>query len=103
MRNPDGNLYTNIKAQRAIHFLLGTNYDFTLWERPFRFSAEAYYKKLDHLIPYVVDDVEIQYLPQYTAKGYATGIEFKINGEFVKDAESWASLSFSANPRRPYR
>ncbi len=94
MRNPDGNLYKNIKAQRAVHFLLGTNYDFILWERPFRFSAEAYYKKLDRLIPYVVDDVEIQYLPQYTAKGFATGIEFKINGEFVKGAESWASLSF---------
>jgi hypothetical protein len=65
-----------------------------MWERPFRFTAEAYYKKLDHLVPYVIDDVEIQYLPQYTANGYATGIEFKINGEFVKDAESWATLSF---------
>lgn len=93
MRNQEGQLFPNTKAQQAVHFLLGTNYDFILWERPFRFSAEAFYKKLDHLVPYVVDDVEIQYLPQYTAKGFATGIEFKINGEFVKNAESWASLS----------
>jgi hypothetical protein len=94
MRDPEGNLYTHIKAQCSIHFLLGTSYDFSMWTRPFRFNAEAYYKKLDHLIPYVVDDVKIQYLPQYSAKGYAAGIEFKINGEFVKDAESWASLAF---------
>jgi hypothetical protein len=94
MIDPGGEVYTHVKAQRSIHFLIGTSSDFLMWERPFRFTAEAYYKKLDHIIPYMVDDVDIQYLPQYTAKGYATGIEFKINGEFVKDAESWATLSF---------
>jgi hypothetical protein len=94
MRDPAGKLVTNIKAQESIHFLLGTTWDFPLWERPFRFSAEAYYKKLNHLVPYIIDDVDIQYLPQYTANGFATGIEFKINGEFVQDAESWATLSF---------
>jgi hypothetical protein len=70
------------------------NLDFLMWNRPFRLTSEAYYKNLNHLVPYIIDDVDIQYLPQYTAKGYATGIEFKINGEFVNDAESWASLSF---------
>lgn len=94
MRDPSGKLYKNIKAQRSIHFLIGSTIDFLLWDRPFKFTGEAYYKHLDHLIPYIIDDVEIQYLPQYSAKGYATGIEFKINGEFVKDAESWATLSF---------
>ncbi|MFO7369444.1 MAG: carboxypeptidase-like regulatory domain-containing protein [Bacteroidales bacterium] len=94
MSDPEGKLYTKVKAQRSIHFVVGSALDFRMWERPFRLSAEAYYKKLDHLIPYVIDDVDIQYLPQYTATGYATGIEFKINGEFVDDAESWATLSF---------
>jgi hypothetical protein len=94
MRDPEGKLYRQVKAQRSIHIVAGTTLDFQMWERPFRFTTEIYYKKLDHLIPYVIDDVDIQYLPQYTAKGYATGIEFKINGEFVKDAESWATLSF---------
>jgi hypothetical protein len=65
-----------------------------MWERLFKFTGELYYKKLDNLVPYVIDDVDIQYLPQYTANGYVTGIEFKLNGEFVKDAESWATLSF---------
>jgi hypothetical protein len=94
MSDPQGLLHTDIKAQQSVHYVVGTTWDFRMWERPFRFTAEAYYKKLDHLIPYAVDDVDIQYLPQYTAHGYATGIEFKINGEFVKDAESWATLSF---------
>ncbi len=71
MIDPEGKLHRNIKAQQAIHFLAGTTWEFTMWERPFKFSAEAYYKKLDHLIPYIIDDVDIQYLPQYTAKGYA--------------------------------
>ncbi len=94
MRDPSGVLHTDVRAQESIHFVLGSTVDFILWERPFRFTSELYYKKLDHLVPYVVDDVDIQYLPQYSAHGFATGIEFKINGEFVKDAESWATLSF---------
>ncbi len=94
MIDPQGNLYTNVKAQRSIHYVLGSTYNFSMWKRPFRLSAELYYKQLDHLIPYVIDDVDIQYLPRYRAKGYATGIEFKLNGEFVREAESWATLSF---------
>lgn len=94
MRDPDGKMHTDIKAQESVHYVLGCTYYFSMWERPFRFTSELYYKKLKHLIPYTIDDVDIQYLPQYEAEGYTAGIEFKINGEFVKDAESWASLSF---------
>jgi hypothetical protein len=94
MVDPEGNLHTNIKAQKSIHYVLGTTYDFNMWTRPFKLSGEIYYKQLDNLIPYIIDDVDIQYLPKYLAKGYAAGIEFKLNGEFVKDAESWATLSF---------
>ncbi|HJZ39961.1 MAG TPA: TonB-dependent receptor [Bacteroidales bacterium] len=94
MRDPSGRLHKDIKAQRSVHFVLGSSYDFPMWERPFKLTGELYYKKLDNLVPYVIDDVDIQYLPQYTARGYVTGIEFKLNGEFVKDAESWATLSF---------
>jgi hypothetical protein len=94
MRDPEGVLHTGVHAQQSVHFVLGSVMDFRLWERPFRFTTEVYYKSLDHLVPYVVDDVDIQYLPQYSAHGYAAGVEFKINGEFVKDAESWATLSF---------
>jgi hypothetical protein len=92
--DPSGKLYKNLPAQESIHYLLGSDYQFKAWDRPFKFTAEIYYKYLAHLIPYKTEDVAIQYLPQYHARGYATGIELKINGEFVKDAESWATLSF---------
>jgi hypothetical protein len=93
MIDPDGKLHDNLPAQQSIHYLIGTSYTFALWDRPFKFSSELYYKHLSHLIPYKTEDVAIQYLPEFHARGYVVGIEFKINGEFVKDAESWASMS----------
>lgn len=103
LRDPEGNLHIDIKAQKSVHYLIGGQYDFNLWERPFVFSTEMFYKHLWNLIPYKVDDVDIQYLPQYTARGYVKGIEFKINGEFVKDAESWASLSIMQTKEDIYK
>ncbi len=94
MRNMDGSLNPHIKSQRAIHFILGGDYRFRLWDRPFIFTTEAYYKKLDNLIPYVVDNLRIRYYADLTAKGYAAGIDFKLFGEFVKGADSWITLSF---------
>jgi len=91
--DPYGNLYKDLPAQESIHYLLGSEYHFRALDRPFIFTMEVYYKYLAHLVPYVSEDVAIQYMPMYHARGYATGVEFKINGEFVRDAESWATLS----------
>ncbi len=93
LRDMDGNLHTDVKAQRSIHFVAGFEHTDSLWKRPFRVVGEIYYKVLDQMIPYVVDNVRIRYLPQYTSHGYATGIDFKMNGQFVADAESWVSIS----------
>ena len=93
MRDMDGKLNTNVKSQRSIHFIIGTDYRFQAWSRPFIFTAEAYYKKLDNLIPYMVDNVRIRYYSHQQSHGYATGMDFRINGEFVKGVDSWASLS----------
>ena len=93
MRNMDGSLNPNIKSQRAIHFILGGDYRFQAGNRPFIFTTEAYYKKLDHLIPYEVDNLRIRYYANLTAKGYAAGIDFKLYGEFVKGIDSWITLS----------
>ncbi len=93
LRGTDGIINKNIKAQTSIHFVLTSDYNFKAWKRPFKFIAEAYYKYLDNLIPYEVDNVRIRYSAKNNATGYATGIDLKINGEFVKGLESWASLS----------
>lgn len=93
LRRLDGSVNYNIQSQRSIHFVLGSDYNFTAWTRPFKLVTEAYYKKLDNLIPYEIDNVRIKYYGENIASGFAEGIDLKINGEFVSGIESWASLS----------
>lgn len=93
LRNFSGQLNKTIRAQKSIHFLAGMDYNVTLWNRPFKYTVEAYYKYLDNLIPYKVDNVRIRYTARNNAKGYATGLDMKLYGEFVPGVDSWASIS----------
>ena len=93
LRTPEGTLNHNIKAQKSTHYVLGADYLFYSWGRPFKWITEVYYKNLENLIPYKVDNVRIQYLANDLSNGYARGIDMKINGEFVSGVESWVSLS----------
>ena len=93
IRDINGNINKDVKAQTSIHFVLSSQHDFTSWGRPFKFVAEAYYKILKDLDPYEIDNVRIQYYAKNNAHGYAVGLDMKVNGEFVKGLESWASLS----------
>ena len=86
-------LNKNIKSPRSTHFVLGSDYLFKMAGRPFKFTAEAYYKKLDNIIPYNVDNVRIVYYGENCAKGYATGIDLKLFGEFVPGTDSWLTFS----------
>ena len=97
LRDKKGLLYTDLKAQKSIHFVLSTDYNFTSWNRPFKFVGELYYKKLKDIIPYEIDNLRIRYLPEQTATGYTTGIDLRVNGEFVPGVESWASLSLMSS------
>lgn len=94
LRDFNGTIIADQKAQKSIHVVAGTDWNLTIWSRPFKFTTEVYYKFLDDLVPYEVDNVRIRYYADQRAKGYATGIDMKINGEFVPGIESWASLSF---------
>jgi hypothetical protein len=93
LRDLDGNIHPDVLAQRSIHYVAGTDYNFKWWGRPFKFVSEIYYKQLYDLNPYELDNVRIQYFGENDAKGYAAGLDLRLNGEFVKDAESWVSLS----------
>ncbi len=93
LRTPEGSINRDIEAQKSVHYVAGSEYNFIAWDRPFKFTTEVYYKKLNQLIPYFIDNVRIDYVGRNIAHGYVTGIDLKINGEFVDDAESWASLS----------
>ncbi len=94
MADLQGNIVPGLKAQTSYQLVAGTDYYFRAWDRPFKFVAEAYYKNIRDLIPYEIDNMKIRYYGTNDAHGYAAGIDFRINGEFVKGAESWASLSF---------
>ncbi len=88
-----GNINEGHRAQQSYQMVLGSDYLFTAWERPFRFSSEAYLKSMNRLVPYQIDNVRIRYLSDQESYGYAAGVDFKINGEFVSGLQSWASLS----------
>lgn len=93
LRNLEGQVNPEVRAQKSIHLVLGSDLNFQAWDRPFKFVTEVYYKILKDLIPYEVENVRIRYLGYNDSKGYAAGIDMKVNGEFVKGVESWASLS----------
>ncbi len=93
MKNRAAQIVQGVKAQKSIQYLIGYDQIFTAYERSFRFSTEVWYKDFKNLIPYQIDNMNIRYIPGQQAIGYATGVDFKINGEFVPGAQSWASLS----------
>ncbi len=93
MRDLFGNINANIRAQQSVHYVFGTDLNFKLWNRPFKFTGELYYKYLNFLIPYEIDNVRLRYYATNNSSGYAQGIDLKLNGEFVKGIDSWASLS----------
>ena len=94
IRNRDGSLFKDAKAQRSYQIVAGNDFKFHLWNRPFILTTEAYFKWFTHVIPYDIDNVRIRYYADQSARAYATGLDLKINGEFVKGVDSWASLSF---------
>ena len=102
LRRLDGTLNPTIKAQRSIHFVFGGDMNFEAWGRPFKFMSELYYKHQDRMIPYVVDNVRIRYLAENSSQGYATGIDARVNGEFVQGIESWFNFSVLQTKERLY-
>ncbi len=94
LRNMQGELNENIRAQESIHLVLGSSFNFTAWNRPFQYTTEAYYKIMDNLIPYEIENLRIRYYAENISKGFARGIDMKIHGEFVPGIDSWAGLSF---------
>jgi hypothetical protein len=94
LRDPTGSIQTDVKAQKSTHFVLGNEYSFELWNRPFKLVSEAYYKKLTNVNPYTLDDVRIRYAAANNAKAYAYGFDMRMNGAFVPGTQSWVSLGF---------
>jgi len=93
LKNSQAVLVSNVKAQKSVHYIAGVDHPFSLDERPFKLTAELWYKSMTHLIPYKTENLDIQYFPDEQAKGYAAGLELKVIGEAVPGAISWASVT----------
>ena len=86
-------LNEKIKSQRSIHIVGAFDYRFRMANRPFRFTAEAYYKLMDNLVPYNVQNMKVVYYGENKASGHALGLDLKLFGEFVPGTDSWLTFS----------
>ena len=94
LRDSQGVVQPDVKAQQSIHFVLGHDYSFKMWGRLFKMVSEAYYKKLTEVNPFTIDNVKIRYAANNNATAYATGFDIRLNGEFVPGTESWFSFGY---------
>jgi hypothetical protein len=94
LRDIDGAVNVNVKAQKSVHIVLGSDYNFKMWDRKFRLVSEVYYKKLTDVNPFTVDNVQIRYAANNNAEAYAAGLDMRISGEFVPGTESHFTFGF---------
>ena len=94
LRDSLGQVRPDVKAQQSFHLVLGHDWSFNLWERPFKLVSEAYYKNLTDVNPYTLENVRIRYRARNNAEAYAYGLDMRLNGEFVPGTESWISLGY---------
>ena len=94
LKDYNGQLNVDVKAQKSIHLVAGMDYSFQMWERPFKLTTELYYKDLNNINAYSIDNVRIRYRADNKTIGYATGVDVRLNGEFIAGSESWVSLGY---------
>jgi hypothetical protein len=94
LRDSTGTVRPGVKAQQAVHIVLGNDYSFDLWDRPFTLNSEIYYKNLTDVNPYTIENVRIRYRARNNAVAYAYGLDLRLTGEFVPGTESWVSFGY---------
>jgi hypothetical protein len=94
LKDYNGQINVDVKAQKSIHIVTGMDYSFEIWERPFKLTTEIYYKDLSNINAYSIDNVRIRYRADNKTTGYANGIDVRLNGEFIAGSERWVSLGY---------
>ncbi len=94
LRDYDGQIHPEVKAQQSIHIVAGNDYSFNLWNRPFKLTTEMYYKSLTDVNAYSIDNVRIRYRADNVTEAYAYGFDVRLNGEFVPGSDSWISFGY---------
>ena len=94
LRDANGVVQNDVKAQQSVHIVLSNDYNFKMWNRPFKMVSELYYKSITDVNTYTLDNVRIRYAADNNAIAYAQGFDFRLNGEFVPGTESWISFGY---------
>ncbi|MDN3644161.1 carboxypeptidase-like regulatory domain-containing protein [Lutimonas halocynthiae] len=94
LRDSLGTVHPEVKAQKSVHIVLGHDYSFGMWGRPFKLISEVYFKNLTDVNPFTIDNVKIRYRAKNNAIAYAAGVDLRIHGEFVPGTESWFSIGY---------
>ena len=94
LRDADGVVQPDVKAQKSVHLVVSNDYSFKMWGRPFKLISELYYKSLTDVNTYTIDNVRIRYAANNNAIAYAQGLDVRLNGEFVPGTESWLSFGY---------
>lgn len=94
LRDSSGTVQPDVKAPKSIQIVLGHEYSFQMWDRPFKLNTEIYYKNITDVNPYNIDNVRIRYQAKNNAVAYAYGLDMRLNGEFVPGTESWFTFGY---------
>ncbi|WP_299228762.1 carboxypeptidase-like regulatory domain-containing protein [uncultured Psychroserpens sp.] len=94
LRDSSGVVQPDVKAQKSFHIVIGNEYSFEMWKRPFKLVTEAYYKNLTDVNPYTLENVRIRYRARNNATAYAYGLDLRLNGAFIPGTESWFSFGY---------
>lgn len=94
LRDYQGEVHPEVKAQKSIHLVAGNDYSFVVWNRPFKLTTELYYKNLTDVNAYSVDNVRVRYRADNVTEAYAYGLDVRLNGEFVPGNDSWVSIGY---------
>lgn len=100
LRDSTGTVVPKVKAQESIHIVLANDYSFKLWNRPFKLVSETYYKKLNNVNAYTIENVRLRYRARNDAEAYAYGLDMRLNGEFVPGTQSWFSFGYLKTEER---
>ncbi len=94
LRDSLGTVHPEVKAQKSVHIVIGHDYSFAMWGRPFKLISEIYYKNLTDVNPFTIDNVKIRYRAKNNAVAYAAGVDLRLHGQFVPGTESWFSVGY---------
>lgn len=87
-----GALNRAIRAQRSIQYVAGAEY--FIPSRRLHIRGEAFYKDLDRLISYDIQNVRVLYSGENDARGSAYGLDLRVRGELVPGLQSWLNYSY---------